>query len=48
MYGGCEGTVTGWLGVVTDTFVVAEPPLSWPTRVKYSAGPASSEMTAAA
>ena len=37
---GCDGTVTGWLGAVTETFAVAVPPLCWPTMVKYSAGPA--------
>jgi len=44
-YGGCDGTVTGWLGVVTETFAVAVPPLCWPTMVKYSAGPVPLGMT---
>ena len=44
-YGDCYGTVTGWLGAVTETFAVAVPPLCWPTRVKYSAGPVPFGMT---
>ena len=45
-YGDCDGTATDPLGgVVTETFAAAVPPLWWPTRAKYSAGPVPFGMT---